>query len=417
MTTRAEQATAHIDPDRAAEDTAKRADALEEAKAAALADPPDLEPLRELARIEEAAFQEAEDMADRAKRMASAQTATEALDAIDPGPALATVTDWTGEPKPREWLAPAWLPAGRAALLTGTGGSGKSLLALQLAAGIAGGDRNPLHGDPRGGADQGPMLDGNPGLALFCTWEDEPDEILRRLAWAAVDREALADRLHVADLAGLGPLWAADPDDGPAETEAGKAVADLIRTVRPRLAVIDPTAGAYGDSENDRAAVRAWLAHLGALAAETGAAVLLIAHPPKERAGDRRDYSGSTDWRGGVRALWRLAPESVPGLTGAPNGQGKPKAPAKAHALTIAKANYARDGRRAWLRLQVVDGPGGPEEPPALLRWEEATAREAANAYHKWRGWDDPKRKNSNAKDGNGRTADGMTPEQQGAFQ
>lgn len=308
-------------------------------------------------------------------------------------------TDWTADPEPREWLAGGWLPAGRVALLTGAGGGGKSLLALQLAAGIAAGDRNPLHCDPRGDAAEGPMLDGEPGTAVFATWEDEPAEVLRRLAWAGVDRAALGDRLHVLDLAGAGALWGPGPDSleaGP--TPAGDALESHVRDARPRLVVIDPTAGAFAANENARAEVRAWLSHLGALAADTGAAVVLIAHPPKTE----HAFSGSTDWRGGVRALWTLGPEDARGWTGAPNKHGNPKDPAKGRALTLDKANYAKDGRRAWLRLHVVNGPN-PGDPPALMRWEEVTARQAAEAYHVWRGWNAPKRKD----DGNARTQGG----------
>ena len=396
-----------MDANEQAERDAKRREALKHAKAAALMEPPDLAPLQELARIEESEIQEADAAADLAERVANAKTAREALAELAPAPAPATATDWTGDPEPRAWTAPAWLPSGRAALFTGPGGGGKSLFALQLAAGIASGDRNPFRCDPRSGADQAPMLDGDPGPALFCTWEDEPSEVLRRLAWAHVDRAALADRLHVADMAGRGPLWEATDGAGGCPTDAGAAVESLIRDLRPRLAVIDPTAGAFAANENDRAAVRGWLSHLGALAAETGAAALLIAHPPKDA---QHAFSGSTDWRGGVRSLWTLRPEALPGWTG---GKGDPKAPAQARALTLDKANYAKDGRRAWLRLHVQDGPA-PGDPPALMRWEESTAREAAEAYHDWRGWDAPERKPDKSETrtkANGRTGTARRPE------
>lgn len=351
--------------------------------------------------------------ADRDGHPRTARGMLAALRAAAPAPALAVASDWTGDPAPRAWLAREWLPAGRATLFTGAGGGGKSLLALQLAAGIASGDRNPLHCDPRGDAAQAPRLDGEPGTALFVTWEDEPAEVLRRLAWAGVDRAALGNRLHVADMAGRGPLWAPvedrHRDTRAALTDAGAAVEDLVRGLRPRFAVIDPTAGAFAANENDRAAVRGWLSHLGALAAETGAALALIGHPPKDA---QHAFSGSTDWRGGVRSLWTLRPETVPGHIGAPDSKGGATAPARGRALTLDKANYARDGRRAWLRLRIDPGPE-PGGPPALMRWEECAAREAAEAYHDWRGWERPSRKADTSRNaGNG----SMTPEQRRAF-
>lgn len=139
----------------------------------------------------------------------------------------------------------------------------------------------------------------------------------------------------MADLAGRGPLW--DVEGG--LTATGAAVESPIRDLRPRLAVIDPTAGAFAASENDRAAVRGWLSHLGALAAETGAAVLLIAHPPKDA---QHAFSGSTDWRGGVRSLWTLRPES-----GGPEAGGKAKsgkAKAKSGPKTVSSVFQDLDG-------------------------------------------------------------------------
>ena len=92
-------------------------------------------------------------------------------------------TPWrSGKPPPRKWLIKEWLPAGRVVMLSGTGGAGKSRLALQLAAGIA-----------SGGSDRGEWIHGAsfPCLALattapapvvFASWEDEPEEFHRRLS-------------------------------------------------------------------------------------------------------------------------------------------------------------------------------------------------------------------------------------------
>ena len=404
---------AHVDEEKDAEAMAKRREALETVRkairsGAALEESGESTDARReyaAARRDLDALTEADrEPADPLAGLDEAQTPEalrKILDRVDPAPAraLATVSDWTGDPEPREWLAPAWLPSGRAALFTGPGGGGKSLLALQLAAAVAGGDRYPFRCDPRGEAVQAPRLDGAQDTALFCTWEDEPEELKRRLAWAQVKREELGDYLHVANLAGKGPLWAAgDYGSGGAPSKVGESVEALIRELEPRLAVIDPTAGAYAANENDRAAVRGWLSHLGALAADTGAAILLIAHPPKDV---QHAFSGSTDWRGGVRSLWTLRPETVPGLTGAADAKSNPKDPAQGRALTLDKANYAKVGRRAWLKLRVkVKDDPEPGDPPDLMRWEECTAKEAAIAYHEWRGWDAP-----TPKEGGGTTA------------
>ncbi len=114
---------------------------------------------------------------------------------------------------------------------------------------------------------------------------------------------------------------------------------------------MDPLAAAFGSNENDRALVREWLAIFGDFAARRGCAVLLIGHPAKVAAGEASRYSGSTDWRNGVRALWTLTTEKV-------GGREKPKpgeTTDRAHCLTLDKSSYSPQGARAWLRL---DGDG-----------------------------------------------------------
>ena len=308
-------------------------------------------------------------------------------------------TNWDAEVTPRMWLCPEWLSEGRVAMLTGHGGGAKSLLALQLAAMVASGSsarsgsgkgRNALP-DPNGEG-KAPRVLGDAGPVVFATWEDEHEEVLRRLfSNPDLEREQLGDRLHVLDLAGTGALWG--PADGGHRdtvatlTKAGEEFESYVRAVKPRLVVIDPVAGAYGGNENDRAAVRAFLSHMNDLAADTRAAILLIAHPPK----GEHEYSGSTDWRAGIRALWTLGPERVRGHEGKPGKNGK-SVMAEGQALTLVKANYAKDGRRAWLRFRVEHDQRDRRAPPKVMIWEECRALEAAQAYHKWRGWGEPKK-------------------------
>lgn len=327
--------------------------------------------------------------------------------------ALAVQTDWTGDFKRRDWLCPKWLPAGRVTMLTGSGGGGKSLLALHLAVTVISTIGKPREPNAKGravladkyGDGKAPTVLGDDGSrpVVFATWEDENDEFLRRLHWLPdCDREQLGTRLHVVDLTGSGPIWGPLdrrlPDSVATLTPIGAALEAYVRASNPRLVVIDPVAGAYGANENDRSAVRAWLSHLNRLAADTGAAILLVAHPSKNK--ESQDYSGSTDWRAGIRALWTLKPEPVASHVGAPNMRtGDASAPARGYALTLAKANYAKDGRRAWLRLRVEHYEKSDVDRPPLfdvgdvraMVWEECSALEALEAYHAWRGWNQPK--------------------------
>ena len=224
---------------------------------------------------------------------------------------------WTAhpeEPSPRRWLVQNWLPAGRVALFTGPGGVGKSRLVLQLAAAIAsgGGDGDTWIETPdvdilRLG--NGVSSDGD--CVVYASWEDEPEEIYRRLAdisgnpapWATPAR---LDRLHLIDMAGLGPIWA--PESGRhistlAEiTAAGQKVRRHCEEYGAHLLILDPLAAAYAGDENARGLVRAFISDWDSWGRKHNCAVLLVAHPPKSGA----NFAGSTDWQGAVRAMWTL---------------------------------------------------------------------------------------------------------------
>ncbi len=335
-----------------------------------------------------------------------------------------TQTTWTDEPVQREWLVRGWLPRGRVALLTGEGAAGKSTLALQLAAAVA--SERGLVG---AGLPVLPAADnmdeyrdrlriwrrskGTPETVLMLTWEDEPEEILRRLSWLprAADktefRHALGERLMVVDLAGRGPLWGPEPGHHAAivasETPVGRAVTDLMEQVRPSLVVIDPLAGAYGGNENERAAVRQFMAHWGEVAARTGAAVLMVAHPPKDR---KMVYSGSTDWRNAARVLWQLTTALAPGLSCRIDGK---EVKAEGTVLIREKSSYSRSGERLWLRF-VVEGfrddgqPGSKAEP--RLHWEACSSKASAMAWHRHKRLPEPSRREDG---GSGRPNQGVT--------
>ena len=315
----------------------------------------------------------------------------------------------------RDWVIPGWLPAGRVTRLSSHGGSGKTYLALELAAAIAsamdpadGGEadlqwrvhedvgtpilaRTPMaRGYREDALQQGARkhslfrlaLEAEAVPVLFLTWEDEPEEFNRRLYALPSGRgKAVGERLRALNLEGYGALWAARAgkhrDTEGDVTGVGRKVEAMVREHKPRLVVIDPVAAAYGCNENDRAAVRRWLSHLNSLARETGAAILLISHPPKHSGSD---YSGSTDWDNGVRAAWTLDPKPSSRWSYRPDND-KPLRPAAGLALTLTKANYARKGRSIWLRWTQT------EERRGL---EECGEEEAVRAWHEDRGLPPP---------------------------
>ncbi len=229
----------------------------------------------------------------------------------------------------REWLIPAWLPLGRVGMLSGRGGRGKSRLVLQLAAAVAA--KEPRRGvfiPPKGHEDIAVVVgalrslrEEHCGPVVFVSWEDEREEVGRRLAGLAKDElgnqgDELRGRLRFLDLRGVGPLWA--PADRSSDVRApatltgvGVRVRATVEDLDARLLIIDSLAGAYGGDENVRALVRAFCADWDAWASVARCTVMLIAHPPKTPGGvgsraEDRDYAGSTDWHAAARWRWTL---------------------------------------------------------------------------------------------------------------
>ena len=218
--------------------------------------------------------------------------------------------DWNGDAPPREWIWKDWLNH-RLTLFTGHGGAGKSYLALQLAAAVASKARcSWIPPDP--GASDAALTISSSDPVLIASWEDEEDEVHRRLSsmaetlpWAATDW--IEDRLHFADLADRGPLW-----NNGKRTDVGHLLQTTAREIGARLLIIDPRAAAYAGDENHRAQVRAFISHWDRWARDDDhkCAVLLIDHLPKsavlEQFSRGAAYAGSTDWYNASRCVWNI---------------------------------------------------------------------------------------------------------------
>lgn len=254
---------------------------------------------------------------------------------------LVTWTDQT-KPGPRKWLVQDWLPAGRVMMFTGPGGVGKSRLTLQLAAGIASGGKEDSWIDaPRGALALASAVDAEGSAVVYASWEDEPEEIWRRLAeisgsaasWVTPER---LHQLHVADMAGHGPIWA--PSGGghistmADITYAGDELRRHCEQQAARLLIVDPLAAAYAGDENARGLVRAFVSDWDAWGRATNCAVMLVAHPPKSGA----FYAGSTDWQGAVRNMWVLDKDQ----RGKPPGRGAEDSRPWEWRLSCEKSNY-----------------------------------------------------------------------------
>ncbi|MYH57154.1 MAG: AAA family ATPase [Boseongicola sp. SB0675_bin_26] len=286
------------------------------------------------------------------------------------------------EPPPRKWLVEDWIPAGRLGSLYGKGGLGKSLLALQIAAAVMHGGkpvatRDPSDKDRAEASGIAKTLQGGQRV-LWLSWEDETDEFKRR--WRqAYHAKAITEEypdpawLGLVDMRKIGgALWGPDGAGGFNWTETGKRFLSMLEGYA--LAVIDPLAAAFMSSEIDRSQVRAFASALDRQAEESGCAVLIVGHPPKEeeRSG-KSGYSGSTDWRNAVRYMMLLETSDETGIQVHDDGKERK---AGALRLRLDKASYAREDRHVWLERHYVKGP------PTQLAWRITSAKNAAKAYN-----------------------------------
>lgn len=331
------------------------------------------------------------------------------------GVAVAPDAWWKTNPPAREWLVPGWLPRGRVALFSGKGGGGKSRLALQLAAALAANASmwiKPWRTTSRATAPGVPLRaddePGEPVNVVLATWEDEADELARRLwnlgaagPWEGpvgpdgsnpAPSAGHCARLHVADMAGAGPLWA--PATGGSRhtstmgtlTGKGRWLRRFASEKGARLLVVDPLAAAFACNENDRGLVRAFMADWDRWGRDAndgeGCAVLFVAHPPKNEG----EWSGSTDWHAASRAVWTLGHEDTG--TGKPvkNSKGDDTGktePAEAPCLKCIKSSYGPLPKDVWLQA-------------CGMGWLAAAPRAAADA-HATAGGRSPKGSNQGA--------------------
>ena len=235
------------------------------------------------------------------------------------------------EPGEMAWIVKDWLPAGRVALLAGKGGNGKSKLALMLACAMSGAVK---HSDsvakwlePAASANAAALEvepDYRESSVVFASWEDNHKHITRRaLNWPEAARLAgqqnkpragigelhaltgTPSRLRTVYVQQRGPMWGMPAGAHRAIRASllpvGRQLLEYAVANNARLLVLDPVAAVFGGNENDRAAVREFMSMLDAFAQEHDCAVLVLAHPPKDK---ESDFSGSTDWHAASKVLW-----------------------------------------------------------------------------------------------------------------
>jgi hypothetical protein len=163
--------------------------------------------------------------------------------------------------QPVSWLWPGRTPFGELTILAGDPGLGKSLLAARLTAQLTRGEL------------------GKPANGLMLTAEDSPEHTVRpRLEAAGADLDRASFGWMQRD--GLATPFSLPTDVGDLRA--------MVLERKATLVVIDPLAAhlAVGVNSWKDTEVRTALAPLSALAKETGAAILIVAHLNKGQSDD-----------------------------------------------------------------------------------------------------------------------------------
>lgn len=270
---------------------------------------------------------------------------------------LVSPGQWEGKAAPKRlWLWDDMIPVMRATLLTGEGGSGKSLFAQQLATCVALG--LPFLGIPT-----------RQQAALYVTCEDDVSELHRR-------QEAICNSLGVSmsDLDGKlfllsrcgeidNSLLCFDPDGVIRPSPFYQSIVGTSNAHCIFFAVLDNIAHLFEGNENIRNHVAIFCNMLERLAREIGGTVLFLGHPSKSGA----QFSGSTAWENQVRSRLYLSRGS----------SEDDQYDTDLRVLTRAKSNYAQTGdeiRMRWREwaFELADAPAGD--------WHEQMASNAQAA-------------------------------------
>lgn len=223
----------------------------------------------------------------------------------DKAPEFAVTFVWTLADKPvpeRRWIVPEWIPRQQVTLLSGDGGTGKSLISMQLMVAVS-----------TGTTWLGLAVETVPSFGLFA----EDDDVELHIRLASIARAA---RVSINDLkdvvwrsAVVDPCEMVEIDDRGSirPTPYYRWLEKTVLELGSRLVVLDAATNLFGGDEIRRRQVNGFLMLLRSLAIRIDGAILLLAHPSVQGIQSKSGLSGSTHWNNGVRSrLYFMADDS-----------------------------------------------------------------------------------------------------------
>ena len=270
--------------------------------------------------------------------------------AREPGEHVTLIPAASLTPEPIRWLWPGWLARGKLHVLAGAAGTGKTTLALEVAACITSGRALPSGWKPER------------GHVLVWSGEDDPkDTLVPRLLAAGAD----ASLVHF-----VGDVRS---EDGPRPFDPAHDVDRLARACAGiddiALLIIDPLVSAVAGDSHMNSVVRRGLAPLVDLAARLDAALLGITHYSKGTSG--RDPLERVSGSLAFGALARV-------VLGTVRQQGEDETDRRL-ILARAKSNIGPDGGGFAYAFEQVESRRFPGVSASRIVWGaelQGTARE-----------------------------------------
>ena len=234
----------------------------------------------------------------------------------------------------RDWLVNGLIPANTVTLLSGDGGTGKSLLALQLAMSVAMGHDLPWLNR---------KLD--KGVALYVGAEDDVDEMHRRvkdITFGTLTPIHQLENLKLASLSGRDALLShVDPKTNLLfPTQLWTDILTEIAAHQPRLVVLDTLADFFPGNENDRAQARQFIGQLRKACVEHQTTIVLLSHPSMSGMASGTGASGNTAWNNSVRSRLYMTRVKDDGY----------EADKSLRKLSVMKSNYGETGAEIAMR-------------------------------------------------------------------
>jgi hypothetical protein len=188
---------------------------------------------------------------------------------------------WNQSFPEEDWLIEPVIPRNQLVVIFAPGGTGKSLLALYIAAGLATG-RN-LFGK-----------DNNPVNVLYMDYEMQQAQLHERLTAMGYNKNTDLSRLHYASLP---PIASLDKPEG------AKQICDLARSCQAELVIIDTFSRAVEGAENEADTVRNFYRWTAINLKQEGRSLLRIDHAGKDIAKGARGTSAKND---DVDLVWQM---------------------------------------------------------------------------------------------------------------